>query len=148
MSANRHPPHPRAPTDAVSCSTAPTNRRQVFHSSSHHVSPTYPMCTYACSLSLTRSLPQVISEQSSKRSSKIRSSSINRRTSQLHVRRPIPHSTNLTHGFLRQSAIVESTFDPPEGQAPYSYVFDLSGEIRWDRPEQVRICAAINLVKC
>lgn len=47
------------------------------------------------------------------------------------------HSVNVTHDFSQHLAIVGSTFDPPEGQAPYSYVFDLSGEIRWDRPEQV-----------
>jgi hypothetical protein len=29
-------------------------------------------------------------------------------------------------------------FDPPEGQAAYSYVFDLTGEVRHDRPDMVR----------
>ena len=148
MSANRHPPHTPAPTDAVSCSTASTNRRQVFYPSSHHVSPTSPVFACVYLPSLTRSLPQVISERSSKRSSEIRSSSINRQTSLSHVRRLNSHSVNVTHGFPQQLAIVESTFDPPEGQAPYTYVFDLSGEIRWDRPEQVWICADINLLKC
>lgn len=28
-------------------------------------------------------------------------------------------------------------FDPPEGQAAYSYVFDLTGEVRHDRPDMV-----------
>lgn len=28
-------------------------------------------------------------------------------------------------------------FDPPEGQAPYSYVFDLTGEVHHDRPDMV-----------
>lgn len=35
------------------------------------------------------------------------------------------------------SATIASTFDPPEGQAPYDYVFDLTGEIRHDRTEMV-----------
>lgn len=32
-----------------------------------------------------------------------------------------------------------SAFDPPEGQAPYDYVFDLTGEVRYDRTEVVRV---------
>jgi len=38
---------------------------------------------------------------------------------------------------LTVASIVTTSFDPPAGQEPYSYVFDLTGEIRWDRPEQV-----------
>jgi len=38
---------------------------------------------------------------------------------------------------LTVASIVTTSFDPPVGQEPYSYVFDLTGEIRWDRPEQV-----------
>ncbi|KZT03520.1 uncharacterized protein LAESUDRAFT_729108 [Laetiporus sulphureus 93-53] len=34
---------------------------------------------------------------------------------------------------------VHACFDPPEGQEPYAYVFDLTGEIQWDRPEAVQI---------
>lgn len=37
------------------------------------------------------------------------------------------------------SANISATFDPPEGQAPYDYVFDLTGEVRQDRPEQVSL---------
>jgi len=48
---------------------------------------------------------------------------------------------------LTVASIVESTFDPPEGQAPYSYVFDLSGEIRWDRPEQVQITQTFHVAR-
>ena len=36
------------------------------------------------------------------------------------------------------AATVASAFDPPAGKAPYSYVFDFSGEIRHDRTEMVR----------
>lgn len=36
-------------------------------------------------------------------------------------------------------AAVAACFDPPEGQEPYHYVFDLAGEIQWDRPEKVQI---------
>jgi hypothetical protein len=28
-------------------------------------------------------------------------------------------------------------FDPPEGQAPYDYVFDFTGEVQYDRTEMV-----------
>jgi len=48
---------------------------------------------------------------------------------------------------LTVASIVESTFDPPEGQAPYSYVLDLSGEIRWDRPEQVQITQTFHVAR-
>ena len=34
-------------------------------------------------------------------------------------------------------AIVSSAFDPPDGQEPYSIVFDLTGDIAHDRPEKV-----------
>ncbi|KDQ60617.1 hypothetical protein JAAARDRAFT_555570 [Jaapia argillacea MUCL 33604] len=40
---------------------------------------------------------------------------------------------------LTIAATVTSVFDPPEGQPPYSYVFDLTGEVRHDRPEKVHI---------
>ncbi|OBZ75658.1 3-hydroxyisobutyrate dehydrogenase, mitochondrial [Grifola frondosa] len=40
---------------------------------------------------------------------------------------------------LTVPSTVATCFDPPEGQEPYSYVFDLTGEIQWDRPEQVHI---------
>lgn len=36
------------------------------------------------------------------------------------------------------AAAVSSCFDPSEGQEPFSYVFDLTGEILWSRPEEVR----------
>jgi hypothetical protein len=35
-------------------------------------------------------------------------------------------------------AIVSSAFDPPDGQEPYSLVFDLTGDIAYDRPDMVR----------
>lgn len=140
MSATQHRPHPRAFTDAVSRSTASANRRQVFYSSPHHVSSRILMFIRASAPSLiTRSPSQVISEPSSKRSSRARSSSISRLTSPSHVRHPQSASCRPNSRCFRQLAIVAKTFDPPEGQAPYSYVFDLSGEIRWDRPEQVWI---------
>ncbi|KAI0781092.1 hypothetical protein BD413DRAFT_20648 [Trametes elegans] len=34
---------------------------------------------------------------------------------------------------------VKSCFEPPEGQDPYTYVFDFAGEVQWDRPEAVHI---------
>lgn len=40
---------------------------------------------------------------------------------------------------LTVPATVESCFEPPQGQDPYTYVFDLTGEIQWDRPEKVQI---------
>ena len=36
------------------------------------------------------------------------------------------------------AATISSNFDPPEGEAPYDYVFDLTGEVRHDRSEMVR----------
>lgn len=36
------------------------------------------------------------------------------------------------------AATVASCFEPPEGQAPFDYVFDFTGEIQWDRSEAVR----------
>ncbi|KAI0703577.1 hypothetical protein BC835DRAFT_1483604 [Cytidiella melzeri] len=38
---------------------------------------------------------------------------------------------------LQIPTTVTSCFDPPDGQEPYSYVFDLTGEIQWDRTEQL-----------
>ncbi|KZT26498.1 hypothetical protein NEOLEDRAFT_1177499 [Neolentinus lepideus HHB14362 ss-1] len=35
--------------------------------------------------------------------------------------------------------IVSQVFDQPEGQAPYTYVFDITGEPRHDRPDQVQV---------
>ncbi|KAH7921728.1 hypothetical protein BV22DRAFT_1107017 [Leucogyrophana mollusca] len=40
---------------------------------------------------------------------------------------------------LTVPAAVSSAFDPPSGQAPYSYVFDLTGEINHDRGEGIAI---------
>lgn len=34
-------------------------------------------------------------------------------------------------------AIVSSAFDPPDGQEPYSIVFDLTGDVAYGRPEKV-----------
>ncbi|KAF9239678.1 hypothetical protein BU15DRAFT_46609 [Melanogaster broomeanus] len=42
--------------------------------------------------------------------------------------------TNLT-----VPSAVASTFDPPAGKAPYSYVFDLTGEVNHDRGEVIAI---------
>lgn len=44
---------------------------------------------------------------------------------------------SFTVSLTRLSGPVSEAFDPPEGQAPFSYVFDLTGEIRVDRIEQV-----------
>ncbi|KAI0080603.1 hypothetical protein K474DRAFT_1657758 [Panus rudis PR-1116 ss-1] len=48
---------------------------------------------------------------------------------------------------LTVPATVKSMFDPPEGQEPYSYVFDLTGEIQWDRPEKVQIINTFNVAR-
>jgi nucleoside-diphosphate-sugar epimerase len=50
--------------------------------------------------------------------------------------------TNLT-----VEANIPATFDPPEGCAPYDYVFDLTGEVRQDRPEQVQINMTCNVAR-
>lgn len=36
-------------------------------------------------------------------------------------------------------ATITSVFEPAEGQEPFDYVFDLSGEPRHDRPDEVRL---------
>jgi hypothetical protein len=36
-------------------------------------------------------------------------------------------------------AAVAASFDPPEGKAPYDYVFDFTGEINHDRAEMVHL---------
>ena len=38
---------------------------------------------------------------------------------------------------LLPPAIVSSTFDPLPGQEPYSLVFDITGDVAYDRPEKV-----------
>jgi hypothetical protein len=43
-------------------------------------------------------------------------------------------------------AAVSSAFDPPEGAKPFSYVFDLTGELNYDRPEQVDIAFFASLL--
>lgn len=48
---------------------------------------------------------------------------------------------------LTVAANISATFDPPEGQAPYDYVFDLTGEVRQDRPEQVQINMTCNVAR-
>jgi len=48
---------------------------------------------------------------------------------------------------LTVASIVTTSFDPPAGQEPYSYVFDLTGEIRWDRPEQVQITQTFHVAR-
>ncbi|KIK98834.1 hypothetical protein PAXRUDRAFT_823446 [Paxillus rubicundulus Ve08.2h10] len=40
---------------------------------------------------------------------------------------------------LTTPSVVASTFDPPAGKAPYSYVFDLTGEVNHDRGEFIAI---------
>jgi len=48
---------------------------------------------------------------------------------------------------LTVAATVSSVFDPPEGLAPFSYVFDLTGELRWDRPAEVQISHTCNIAR-
>ncbi|KAG9226048.1 hypothetical protein CCMSSC00406_0008710 [Pleurotus cornucopiae] len=50
---------------------------------------------------------------------------------------------------LTVASAVASAFDPPEGQAPYDYVFDLTGEVRYDRTEVIQIkttCTVARLI--
>ncbi len=44
------------------------------------------------------------------------------------------------------TAMIPSLFDPPEGQDPYDYVFDLTGEVRQDRTEMVRPLSRHHLI--
>ncbi|KAL4250390.1 hypothetical protein ABKN59_003342 [Abortiporus biennis] len=44
-------------------------------------------------------------------------------------------------------ATVKTCFDPPEGQEPYTYVFDFTGEIQWDRPEKIQISHTFNIAR-
>ena len=44
------------------------------------------------------------------------------------------------------TATVTKLFDPPEGQPAFTYVFDLTGEIRHDRPDMVCIGYIVYLV--
>lgn len=46
---------------------------------------------------------------------------------------------------LTVPSIVGSVFDQPDGKEPYSYVFDLTGEARNDRPEEVQIANTFNV---
>jgi hypothetical protein len=47
--------------------------------------------------------------------------------------RPSGHDAKM----VRLDRVAEA-FTPPEGQAPYDYVFDMTGETRHDRPDEVR----------
>lgn len=65
----------------------------------------------------------------------------------VRVRLSFPHpSSLLTEYIYVRAATVESCFEPPAGQDPYTYVFDLTGEIQWDRPEKVRAARALALI--
>ncbi|KAF5386875.1 hypothetical protein D9615_001683 [Tricholomella constricta] len=48
---------------------------------------------------------------------------------------------------LTVAATVASSFDPPEGKAPYDYVFDFTGEVRHDRTEMIQINTTCNLAR-
>ncbi|THH13609.1 hypothetical protein EW146_g6637 [Bondarzewia mesenterica] len=48
---------------------------------------------------------------------------------------------------LTIAATVSSIFDPPEGQAPYSYVFDLTGDVIHNRPEKIQIGHTCNVAR-
>ena len=39
--------------------------------------------------------------------------------------------------YLRYVAMVQAVFEPEEGQTPFDYVFDLTGEVRTERLEEV-----------
>ncbi|CAL1704276.1 unnamed protein product [Somion occarium] len=42
---------------------------------------------------------------------------------------------------------VPACFDPAEGQEPYSYVFDLTGDINWERNHQIQIANTFNVAR-
>ncbi|GBE82379.1 hypothetical protein BKA93DRAFT_760702 [Sparassis latifolia] len=46
---------------------------------------------------------------------------------------------------LTVAAIVASCFDTLEGQEAYTYVFDLTGELQWNRPDQVQITSTFKV---
>jgi len=48
---------------------------------------------------------------------------------------------------LTVPATVASCFEPSEGQEPFSYVFDLTGEVQWDRSEEVQIERTFNVAR-
>ncbi|KAI0048212.1 NAD-P-binding protein [Auriscalpium vulgare] len=48
---------------------------------------------------------------------------------------------------LTVAATVTAVFDPPEGQAPYTFVFDLSGDVAYDRPEQVQVNHTLDVAR-
>ncbi|TCD65420.1 hypothetical protein EIP91_002719 [Steccherinum ochraceum] len=48
---------------------------------------------------------------------------------------------------LTVPATVASCFEPSEGQEPFTFVFDLSGEVQWDRPEEVQIERTFNVAR-
>ncbi|KAF9262204.1 hypothetical protein L218DRAFT_1042950 [Marasmius fiardii PR-910] len=48
---------------------------------------------------------------------------------------------------LTVPSITHSMFDPPEGQAAYDYVFDLTGEIRPDRTDMIQVNTTCNVSK-
>jgi len=48
---------------------------------------------------------------------------------------------------LTVPATVSSVFDAPDGRAPFTYVFDLTGEIRWDRPAEVQVSHTCNVAR-
>ncbi|KAH8108153.1 hypothetical protein BXZ70DRAFT_997648 [Cristinia sonorae] len=48
---------------------------------------------------------------------------------------------------LTVPATVASCFEPSEGQGPFDYVFDLTGEVQWDRPEEIQISRTFNVAR-
>ncbi|KAG6832718.1 hypothetical protein H0H92_012290 [Tricholoma furcatifolium] len=48
---------------------------------------------------------------------------------------------------LTVPAVVASCFVPPEGQPPYEYVFDYTGEVRHDRTEMIQINSTFNVAR-
>jgi hypothetical protein len=48
---------------------------------------------------------------------------------------------------LTVPATIASCFDHPEGQTSYDYIFDLTGEIRQDRPEMIQINMTCQVAK-
>ncbi|KAI0934471.1 hypothetical protein AcV5_006302 [Taiwanofungus camphoratus] len=48
---------------------------------------------------------------------------------------------------LTVASTVASCFDPSEGQEAYTYVFDLTGEIQWDRPEKVQVANTFKVAR-
>ena len=108
--------------------TAPSHRRQVFRDTSHNVSPS--------SVSVTPG--PFSSTQLSRRtiSGGVGPTRCRIPPGQPHCSRYVSNRMGRYPSEYSQAAVA-SAFDPPPGKPPFSYVFDLTGEVNHDRGEVV-----------